>query len=297
MYLPIVFGILISLLVGLLLYYLFVPTTNKTFNPKNKSEREKNKLLNITTLIGTEIYATLPSSLVDKQKDNENHEIKDLLIKSGNPWGFTEYEFKFFKIVTAFIGFIIGWILLGLFSISYNMPWFIFPTIFTILGYFFPSFYYKKVANDRKFAYLKELPNALDLIVISLSVGEPILQALRQATKNMSDGILKSEFQRIINSVDTGRSLHSALNDFADRAPDDQILTFTRAIQEENELNVSMIETMESQARESRSRLFRLLNEKASQLSLRVNLITIPTVMISLIVLLGFPFVMSVVNF
>lgn len=293
---PIVISALLALAVGLLAYALLIPRNADTFSPDNEEETEDNFILRITTKISSELYATLPANSTNSIDRKANPRIEALIVKSGNPWGLKAEEFIFFQYTAAFIGFALGWVLWIPLDAILGLHWAIVVGFTTILGFFMPRLKYSDVAKKRDLEFKRHLPEALDLLIISLSAGNTFNQGIRDALPNMQDGVLKEEFREVSKAIDTGKTTTEALSGFAKRAPNESIATFVRSVQEANELNVPLIETLESRAQASRQEFFALIHDRTASLSTKMMGVITPTLIPALLIILLAPAAISLVE-
>lgn len=285
---------LLALVVGLFAYSVLMPRNIDSFNPNIQSSGKDNRMLRIASLIGNELYASLPNNVSVSRKNNTR--IESLLVRSGNPWNLTAQEFSFFQFVTAFIGFVSGWIVLFLLSFQMNIAWWIPVLGLTILGFMTPRLKYNDQAKKRDLDFKRQLPEALDLIIISLSGGRTFPQAVRDSIPNMKEGVLKEEFKEIINGIDTGKTLSETLDQFSSRSPNESIKTFVQAVREASELDVSLAEVLESRAEASRAEFFALIHNKTAQLSSKMMAVLVPTLLPALIIVLVTPSIASLLG-
>lgn len=121
-------------------------------------------------------------------------------------------------------------------------------------------------------------------MIISLSGGSTFTTAMRESIPNMQPGVLLDEFRKIVKSIDAGATLNQALQNFADRAPNDSITTFIKAVQEATELNVPLIDTLQSRAEASRREFFTLIQQKTATLESKMMAILAPTLVPALLI-------------
>lgn len=283
---PRVISALLALIAGLLAYSILMPRNLDTFSP-NIPDGKNAAGLRFVALVGQELYASLPAST--KRPRGEYPRISALLVRSGNPWNLTAQEFFFFQFVSAFLGFVAGWIFWLLMQLVFPLPLWLCLIALTGLGFMLPRMKYNDQAKARDLDFKKQLPEALDLIIISLSGGNTFTQAVRDSLPNMKDGVLKDEFQELIGSIDTGRTLNEALKNFGDRAPNESIRTFVQAVREANELNVPLVEVLQSRAEASRQEFFALIHMKTASLSAKMMGILTPTLIPALMIIVLTP--------
>ena len=293
---PTVIGALMALLAALIVYAIFVPKSSRRFAPDNDEQAAKNPMLKFVAALGDDIYSAMPAFFDKKNVRQEHPRIESLLIRSGNPWNLNAEEFISFKYIAGFLGFILGWLVwLGTSGII-GLPWFIVVPAVTLFCYAIPNIKYKEQAKKRDLEFRKQLPEALDLITISLSGGTTFAQALRDVVPTMQDSILRVEFQNITKILDAGGTLKDALDQFADRAPNDGVMTFIRSIQSATEVNAPLSEILESRAQASREEFFALIHEKTAQLESKIWLILSPTLLPAVIIIAVSPSVSAMIS-
>ena len=291
-------AVLSALLVIVLFYGAFMPKRSGRFNPDNEQEASTNTALRALTILSSEIYDALPSGRGMKTKGQRNLiRVEELLISSGNPWGLKAEEFVFIRYITGLIGAVAGALIwFATFTFGVWAPWYVIVGIATAVGFFYPTINYREKAAERDLDFKRNLPEALDLIIISVSAGRTFNQALRDTVPHLKDSHLKTEFSSLIRSVDSGRTMRESLDDFADRAPSTSIVTFTRSLQEAAELNVDLEGTLRSRSDESRAELFSLIRERTAALPIKMTAVLTPTLSFALMIILLAPFVTSLMS-
>lgn len=274
----IIIAFLMGLIVSLIGYIFLIP--------KNKGNLEANTKntpgMKFLSYISNEMYSSLPSGTFSKKRNLGR--VEKLLVSSGNPWNMTAFEFFFFRFVCAFIGFVLSWPIFFFLKDIVAIPWWITAPSLTIFGFFIPDIKYKDQAKKRDLDFTRQLPEALDLMIISISSGVTFSQALKETIPNMRDGILKEEFENMSKKVESGAPLKSALDDFAERAPNDAIITFIKSLEEAIELNVPIIDSLKSRAEASREEFFSLVHQKVASLESKMMGILTVTLIPSLLI-------------
>ena len=292
-------AILSGLLIFVLAYAILVPKRSGRFSPDNEKEASGNMALRALTVLSSEIYEALPSGSRSAQTKGQRNliQIDDLLVRSGNPWGLKAEEYVFIRYITALIGAVAGaaiWFATYVFGVW--VPWYVFVAGFALIGFFYPGIYHREKAAERDLDFKRNLPEALDLIIISVKAGKTFNQALREAIPHLKDSHLKNELAAVIRSVDSGRTMKEALDSFAERAPSPSIVTFTRSLQEATELNVSPEGTLRSRSDESRAELFSMIRERTAALPVKMTAVLTPTLSFALMIILLAPFVTSLMQ-
>ena len=290
---PTVLALLLALIAGLFLYSILMPRNVDSFKPKVDPEGN-NPLLRATAVLGNELYISLPRGMTISQKANPR--IESLLVRAGNPWNMKANEFVFFQYVTAFIGLVVGgavgWLIGGIIGV----PWWGIAIVGALFGFMTPRLRYRDQAKKRDLDFKRQLPEALDLIIISLTGGATFVQAIRDSIPNMQPGVLKEEFKEILAGVDTGKTLDETLNNFGERAPNESIKTFVQAVREASELDVPLADVLKARADASRQEFFALIHNKTAALSSKMMAILTPTLIPALLIIVLTPAVYALMG-
>lgn len=281
---PYVIALLLSITVFLILYFFLVPRKNF----KDFSHNNDNTFIRIANILGDELYSAIPSHFSNHY--NKKHpKINSLLKRSGNPWKINEQEFIFITILSLAVGSIIGTVIGFITYSSSNFPIYILTLGGACGGFFMPYAILKEKADSRENSFRRELPEALDLITISLAGGKTFQMALRESVPNMNDSLLKEEFKTILSSLDTSRPLHDCLEDFKNRAPNENIRVFVQAVQESLALDVPLVHVLRSRAEDSRQELFYFIQGKIAELPTKLMSVLTPTITIALLIITASP--------
>lgn len=291
-------AVLSGLLIFVLAYGIFVPKRSGKFNPNNEKEASGNTALRALTILSSEIYDALPSGSGNKTKGQRNLiRIQELLVRSGNPWGLKPEEFVFIRYITALIGAVAGAaIWFATYAFGVWAPWYVLIAGAALIGFFYPDINHREKAAERDLDFKRNLPEALDLIIIGVSAGATFNKALRETIPHLKDSYLKEELSAVVRAVDSGRTMKDALDDFAARAPSTSIETFTRSLQEATELNVALEGTLRSRSDESRAELFSMIRERTAALPVKMTAVLTPTLSFALMIILLAPFITSLME-
>lgn len=280
-------GILIAILFIIIAYELFAPKSQKGLHFSDDKAFEKNPIMRFFSYFGDELFTALPQG-VELGGNKDFPAIDDLIVKSGNPWNINAREFVMMQYVMAVVGAIVGvafWAALYFGQDWTWLPWYGVAIIGAIIGFITPMSKYKEQANMRDLEFRRQLPEALDLLIITVATGSPVFNGIKQIIPNMSEGVVKEEFKKIVLHVESGGTFNDALEDLARRAPNDGIETFVRALQEATKAGTDTMEILNSRAEESRKDFFTLLRKKVATLSSRVFMVLTPTLIPSVMII------------
>jgi tight adherence protein C len=154
------------------------------------------------------------------------------------------------------VGFIVGIAFLGAtlgFLLAFGLA---------ALGFIVPGFVVSRRARARRDEMRAQLPDALDLLAVSVEAGLAFDGAVAKLTEHM-EGALAEEFAHTLGEMRIGESRHDALKKLSDRAATPEISSFTRAIIQADQLGISLGRLLRVQAAESRLKRQAAAEEKA----------------------------------
>jgi tight adherence protein C len=143
------------------------------------------------------------------------------------------------------------------------------------IGFIAPDFAVSAKARSRKEAIRAELPDALDLMAVSVEAGMGFDGAISKLTEHM-DGPLADEFALTLNEIRIGETRQDALKKLADRTGTPELSSFVRAIIQADQLGISLGRILRVQATDSRLKRQAAAEEKAMKAPIKM---LFPTVM------------------
>jgi tight adherence protein C len=157
-----------------------------------------------------------------------------------------------------------------------------------ILGFLAPDFYLNSRANGRGNAILEQLPDALDLLTISVEAGLGFDAALIKVTEKMK-GALSDEFKRAAGEQRVGKSRSEALRGIIDRVEVKELQNFISAIIQADQLGVSMSKVLRIQSETLRTERRQRAEEKAARAPILIMLPTVGCIFPSLFIVILAP--------
>ena len=120
-----------------------------------------------------------------------------------------------------------------------------------MVGFVAPEFWLGKKIKARSMAMMLQLPDALDLLTISVEAGLGFDAALAKCVEKM-EGPLIDEFRQALAEVRMGRTRRDALRDVASRADDQSLTNFIGAIVQAEQLGVPIAKVLQIQSQQLR---------------------------------------------
>jgi tight adherence protein C len=161
-----------------------------------------------------------------------------------------------------------------------------------ILGFLAPDFYLNSRANGRGNSILEQLPDALDLLTISVEAGLGFDAALIKVTEKMK-GPLSDEFKRAAGEQRVGKSRSEALRGIIDRVEVKELQNFISAIIQADQLGVSMSKVLRIQSETLRTERRQRAEEKAARAPILIMLPTVGCIFPSLFIVILAPAALS----
>ncbi len=130
------------------------------------------------------------------------------------------------------------------------------------LGFFMPDTFLTMRIKARRERIRAELPDALDLLAVSVEAGLGLDGAIAKLTEHM-EGALVEEFALTLGEMRIGEARPDALKKLADRVPAPELAAFVRSVLQADQLGISLGRILRVQAADSRLRRQAAAEEKA----------------------------------
>jgi len=172
------------------------------------------------------------------------------LALAGNPGNMRVTDWLGMKAIVAGIGagavFVIFALLAG--SVPLGV---IFGLVGLLLGYMGPEFWLGARVRSRQGRIIKQIPDALDLLTISVRAGLGFDAALGKVVEKM-DGPVIDEFRRALAEVRVGKARRDALRDIIPRTEVPALTSFIGAIIQAEQLGVAISKVLQVQSEQLR---------------------------------------------
>jgi tight adherence protein C len=137
------------------------------------------------------------------------------------------------------------------------------------IGFIAPDFVVSGKARSRKDRIRAELPDALDLMAVSVEAGMGFDGAISKLTEHMH-GPLADEFALTLGEIRIGESRQDALKKMADRTNTPELSSFVRSIIQADQLGISLGRILRVQATDSRLKRQAAAEEKAMKAPIKM---------------------------
>jgi tight adherence protein C len=200
--------------------------------------------------------------------------IQNRLALAGRPGNLTVNGFISVKLVIGIIAGVLGFLLFSFAKLSFPfLPVFFGTIALAVLagagGYLFPDLWLRQQVQRRQKEIRLALPNALDLLTISVEAGLGFDAALVRVTEKYKNG-LTEEFTQVLNEVRLGRPRLEALDDMGRRVGVEELHSFIQALIQSEQLGVGIAKVLRIQSEEMRRKRRQRAEEQAAQASLKM---------------------------
>jgi tight adherence protein C len=207
------------------------------------------------------------------------------LLAAGMAQTFTPTSFLAAKGFFAAGGFLAGLVFGGAFGGVVGS--FFFGGVLAVGGFMAPDFIVSSRARSRREHIRAELPDALDLLAVSVEAGLGFDGALTKLTEHL-DGALTEEFALTLGEMRIGESRQDALKKMTQRVEAPELAAFVRSIIQADQLGISLGRILRVQAADSRLRRQAAAEERAMKAPVKMLFPTVLFIFPSMfIVILG----------
>ncbi len=138
-----------------------------------------------------------------------------------------------------------------------------------IIGFYLPLFWLTRTIRQRQDRILRQLPDAMDLLTISVESGLGFDAAMGKVADKW-DNDLSRAFARALSEIRVGKLRREALRDMAQRIQVPDFTNFIAAIIQADQLGVSIAKVMRIQSEQMRVRRRQRAEELANQAPIKM---------------------------
>jgi tight adherence protein C len=200
--------------------------------------------------------------------DDYSERIQRKLDVAGNPPGWTVDRIVSLKVVGIGLGVVAG----ALFA--FLLDWslvrgLVVAAIGGVAGYYGPNLYLYQKGHDRTEKMQRELPDALDLLSISVEAGLGFDAALSQVARNTT-GPLSQELARVLQEMQIGLGRSSALRALGERSALPDLRSFTSAMVQADAFGIPVSQVLRVQSNEIRTKRRQRAEELAQKVPVKI---------------------------
>ena len=197
-----------------------------------------------------------------------NDRIREKLEQAGNPPGWSIERVMAGKVIGFALGLVVSLVLCLLMGLS-----FVFSLVvvmgMSLAGYLGPNMYLYQRSHDRAELLQRALPDAIDLLTISVESGLGFDAALAQVARN-TDGPLAEEFARMLQEMQIGRGRSEALRSMGERCHVPDVRSFVSAMTQADAFGIPVGQVLRVQSAEIRVKRRQWAEEAAQKVPVKI---------------------------
>jgi tight adherence protein C len=244
------------------------------------------------------LAARLSGSLSRVASNSFQENTAKRLALAGNPGNLRVADWLGVKAVAAVVGallFVLLFVVVGFMGLPVPLN-FLMAIIGLLLGYTLPEFWLGGRVRKRQHAILLQIPDALDLLTISVRAGLGFDAALGKVVEKLH-GPLTDEFRRALAEVRVGKARREALRDIVPRTEVGPLTNFIGAIIQAEQLGVSISKVLQVQSEQLRIERRQRAEEQAAKAPIKMLFPLVGCIFPSLfIVILGPAIILIILN-
>lgn len=193
--------------------------------------------------------------------------IRRKLDMAGNPRYIGATEYIGLKVISIAVVAVGGWFVVPQFLEGWLM-W-LSRAVVVAVGIWLPDIALQRIVEARQTSIRRALPDTLDLLVVSVEAGVGFDGAMQKVVDKMK-GPLCEELRRVLEQVRLGKSRAEALRDMGQRTQVPDLISFVAAVQQAEQLGVSIAKVLRVQADAARERRSFRAREAAAKLPVKL---------------------------
>jgi tight adherence protein C len=188
---------------------------------------------------------------------------------AGNPIGWTVERVQAGKVIGAIALFMISLAFTTVLGMGFTIKILVVVGA-TVVGWLGPNLYLYQKTYDRSNRMRRDLPDAIDLMTISVESGLAFDAAVQQVAKN-TEGPLADEFSRVLREMQIGKGRAEALRSLADRTNVDDLKGFVTSMVQADSFGIPIANVLRIQSSEMRIKRRQLAEEKAQKVPVKIT--------------------------
>lgn len=190
------------------------------------------------------------------------------LLQAGNPFGMTPVEYRLLQIAFFLLFPLFAWGYAALLQMGAGAS-FLLIAVSVVVALYLPRFYINQKIKTRNYMALKELPDVLDLLTVSLEAGLGFDSALSKLVSK-KQGVLSQEFHRCLEEIRLGKTRREALSGVRERLTQEEIKVFISSILQAEKLGIGMVQVLRIQSGEVRDQRKQRAEEEAMKAPIKM---------------------------
>jgi tight adherence protein C len=214
------------------------------------------------------IFERIGGVVTSKTPAKQQEALQEKINLAGRPFGLTVGMFLTLQIVALLVMTAVAFGLAQLLGLTGTLG-IVTPVGGGVLGYVVPNIWLDRKVKKRQKELLLALPNALDLLTISVEAGLGFDAAIARVCEKYHNA-LSVEFAQVLNEVRLGRPRLEALDDMGRRNKVEELNNFIQAVVQSEQLGVGIASVLRIQSEEIRRRRRQRAEEQGQKAPLKM---------------------------
>jgi tight adherence protein C len=231
-------------------------------------ESEEKKEVTLFRRIFYPVWREFKRSFKKRMPGEKIAKLEIKLLQAGSPFGMTPVEFRLLQISL----FLLLPVICGMYAYMLGAgigPIIFFSLIGITVSVVLPHYYIKLKTKQRSKQALRELPDILDLLTVSLEAGLGFDSALSKLITKKS-GVLTSEFHRCLEEIRLGKTRRESLSGVRERLVVDEVNVLISSILQAEKLGIGMVQVLRVQSQEVREQRKQRAEEEAMKAPIKM---------------------------
>jgi tight adherence protein C len=195
--------------------------------------------------------------------------IRRRLDVAGNPIGWTVERVQAGKVIGAVVMFLTSTAFTAVIGPGLTVR-IVMVAAATMIGWFGPNLYLYQKVYDRSNRMQRDLPDAIDLMTISVESGLAFDAAVQQVARN-TEGPLADEFSRVLREMQIGQGRAEALRSLAERTEVEDLKSFVTSMVQADSFGIPIANVLRIQSSEMRTKRRQRAEEKAQKVPVKIT--------------------------
>lgn len=176
-------------------------------------------------------------------------------------------EFVGLKVLSMGITPIFVWMFLSQMGKSMSPFWFL---VSIIVGFFLPDYVIYDIKKKRQKFILRELPQMMDILTLSVEAGMDFMAAISRVIEHMKKGPLRDELSQVLKEIKLGTTRADALRNMANRVGLKELSTFSSILIQADEMGSSIGPVLRAQSDQMRTTRFQRAEREGAKATQKI---------------------------
>ncbi len=221
-----------------------------------------------SALIWQSLWKRSTSALKRRQSNGKLARLEEKLQQAGSPFNMSAVDFRLIRILAVGVG-VGGFVGLSFLAGVSVGRLFLAGLVGFLFGWMLPAVWLNAKVKKRAQSALKELPDFVDLLTVSLEAGLGFDSALSKVIEKQK-GVLSEEFRFCLDEIRLGKTRREGLLGVKSRLKVDELGTLLSNVIRAEKLGVGMVQVLRVQAIEVRDKRKQRAEEQAMKAPIKM---------------------------